>query len=73
MDIQVLPINVSNGFYPSEQFERAEEKVVAPGPCTKFFVNSMQSNGQAYTNISDQSELHDQPFFVEDKTILFHM
>ena len=73
MDIQLLPENVSNDFYPSKEFEREEEEVVAQGPCTTFFVDSMQSNGQAYTNISDQSELHDQPFFVEDETMLFHM
>ena len=33
----------------------------------------MQSNGQAYTNISDESELHDQTFFNQDELMLYHM
>ena len=72
-NIQVLPGNFSNGFYSSKQFERTGEEVVVPGPCTTFFVDSMQSNGQAYTNISDESELHDQTFFNQDELMLYHM
>jgi hypothetical protein len=60
----------ASGFRPSILFERAEKEVVAPHPCTTSFVDSMQRNGQAYTNNTDQSE---QKFFNQDELTMYHI
>jgi general stress protein 26 len=71
-NIQVLPMGeFSDEFRPSKVlFERSEKEVVAPHPCTTSFVDSMQRNGQAYTNNTHQSE---QTFFNQDELTLYHM
>jgi transposase-like protein len=60
----------ASGFHPSILFERVEKEVVAPHPCTMSFVDSMQRNGQAYTNNTDQSE---QKFFNQDELTMYHI
>ena len=61
------------GFIPPNSLKERGRKWLYQCPCTTFFVDSMQSNGQAYTNISDESELHDQTFFNQDELMLYHM
>jgi hypothetical protein len=60
----------ASGFRPSILFERAEKEVVAPHPCTTSFIDSMQRNGQAYTNNTDQSE---QKFFNQNELTMYHI